>query len=127
MTVPGVGPVTALRFVATLDQVDRFGDAHRVASYLGLAPGESSSSERKQRTGITKAGPAALRQTLQQAAWCARRCKRRDPLHTWVDEVEKRRGKHVAVTALARKLAGILFAIWRDGSVYDPARGAQAA
>jgi hypothetical protein len=41
----------------------------------------------------------------------------------WSHEVEKRRGKRVAAVALARKLAGILFAIWRDGAIYDPGRG----
>jgi transposase len=122
MTVPGVGPATALRFVAALDEVSRFPGAHAVESYLGLVPGEDSSAERKRRTSITKAGPTALRWCLVQAAWAARRTRRRDPMHRWVDEVEKRRGKRVAVLALARKLAGILFALWRDGTVYEPRR-----
>jgi transposase len=122
MTVPGVGPATAIRFVAALDEISRFPSAHTVESYLGLVPGEDSSSERKRRTSITKAGPTALRWCLVQAAWAARRTRRKDPMHRWVDEVEKRRGKRVAVLALARKLAGILFAIWRDGTVYEPRR-----
>ena len=122
MTAPGVGPATAVRFVAALDEISRFSGAHAVESYLGLVPGEDSSSERKRRTSITKAGPTALRWCLVQAAWAARRTRRRDPMHHWVDEVEKRRGKRVAVLALARKLAGILFAIWRDGTVYEPRR-----
>jgi len=122
MTVPGVGPSTSVRFVAALDDISRFGGAHAVESYLGLVPGEDSSAERKRRTTITKAGPSALRWCLVQAAWAARRTRRKDPMHRWVDEVEKRRGKRVAVLALARKLAGILFAIWRDGTVYDPHR-----
>ena len=71
MTVPGVGPVTAIRFVAALDEVGRFANAHQVESYLGLVPGESSSSERQQRLSITKAGPTALRWVLVQAAWVA--------------------------------------------------------
>ena len=120
MTVPGVGWVTALRFVATLDEIGRFADAHRVESYLGLVPGERSSSERQQRTGITKAGSPTMRWLLVQAAWAARRVRRKDALHLWAEQVEQRRGKKVAVTALARKLAGILFAIWRDGTVYQP-------
>jgi transposase len=122
MTAPGVGPATAVRFVAALDQISRFPGAHAVESYLGLVPGEDSSAERKRRTSITKAGPTALRWCLVQAAWAARRTRQRDPMHHWVDEVEKRRGKRVAVLALARKLAGILFAIWRDGTVYEPRR-----
>lgn len=96
--------------------------AHTAESYLGLVPGEDSSAERKRRTSITKAGPTELRWCLVQAAWAARRARRRDPMQRWADEVEKRRGKRVAVLALACKLAGILYAIWRDGTEYEPGR-----
>jgi transposase len=126
MTVPGVGPVTALRFVAALDEIGRFPDAHKVEAYLGLTPGERSSSDRQQRTSITKAGSPALRRTLVQAAWAARRCRQAHPMIAWVTEVEKRRGKRVAIIALARKMVGILYAIWRDGTTYDRSRGASA-
>jgi transposase len=118
--VPGVGPVTAIRFVAALDESKRFTTVAQVQSYLGLTPGENSSSDRKRRTGITKAGPPAVRAALVQAAWAARRSRDRHPMVTWSLEVEKRRGKHVAILALARKLSTILFAIWRDGTFYDP-------
>lgn len=128
MTVPGVGPLTAVRFVAALDEVGRFENAHQVESYLGLVPGESSSSERQQRLSITKAGPTALRWVLVQAAWALRtRCRRVEaiPLQLWALRVEQRRGKRTATIALARKLAGILYAIWRDGTVYEGSRGAK--
>lgn len=128
MTVPGVGPVTSIRFVAALDDVGRFANAHQVESYLGLVPGESSSSERQQKLSITKAGPTALRWVLVQAAWVLRtRCKQpaAAPLQLWAHRVELRRGKRIATVALARKLAGILYAIWRDGTEYDGARGAK--
>ena len=128
MTVPGVGPLTALRFVAALDDVARFESAHQVESYLGLVPGESSSSERQQRLSITKAGPRALRWVLVQAAWALHlRCRRPEaiPLQLWAHRIEQRRGRRTAIIALARKLAGILFALWRDGSVYEGSRGAK--
>ena len=96
--------------------------AHAVESYLGLVPGEHSSAERQRRTGITKAGPTALRWCLVQAAWAARRARRKDPMQRWADQIEQRRGTRVAVLALARKLAGILYALWRDGAVYEPRR-----
>jgi transposase len=124
MTVPGVGPVTSLRFVAALDDVTRFKSAHDVSAYLGLTPGEHSSSERKQRTSITKAGSPQVRWALTQAAWAARNSRGEHPMLAWALEVEKRRGKRVATIALARKLAGILFAMWRDGTSYDPRKGA---
>ena len=60
-TVPGVGPVTAAAFVATLDDVSRFRDAHQVEAYLGLIPSEWSSSETQRRGHITKAGNGRLR------------------------------------------------------------------
>jgi transposase len=124
MTVPGVGPVTALRFVAAIDENKRFSSAHAVESYLGLVPGEHSSSGRQERLSITKAGSASVRWVLVQAAWSMRRTRPADPAVLWATEVERRRGRRVAIVALARKLAGILYAIWRDGTVYDAARGA---
>lgn len=124
MTIPGVGPVTAVRFVAAVDRVDRFASAHAVQSYLGLTPGENSSSERKQATGITKAGPAAVRRTLIQSAWAAWRCRPADPMVLWAQQIAKRRGKHIAIVALARKISGIMFALWRDQTTYRAARGA---
>jgi transposase len=120
MTVPGVGPVTSIRFAAALDDCSRFATAHAVQGYLGLTPGENSSSQRQQRTGITKAGPAAVRRVLVQAAWNFRRTRPRDPISLWASEIEKRRGRFVATVAVARKLAGVLYAIWRDGSTYEP-------
>lgn len=127
MSVPGVGPVTAVRFVAAVDQVSRFRSAHALQSYAGLTPGERSSGNQKRRTGITKAGAPALRRALVQAAWCAIRSKkhRNDPMIQWALRLKERRGSRIAVVALARKLSGILFAIWRDGGRYDASRGAQ--
>lgn len=120
MTVPGVGPVTAVRFAAAIDKVERFDRASAVQSYLGLVPGESSSSEKRRITSITKAGSCQVRWALVQAAWSARRWRKQDPMVRWALDVEARRGRHVAIVALARKMAGILYAVWRDGTDYDP-------
>jgi transposase len=125
MSMPGVGPVTAVRFLASIDDSARFGSGHRVASYLGLTPGENSSSERQRRTGITKAGPRAVRTALIQAAWSAYRTRPTDPMVRWAKRIEERRGKFIAIVALARKMAGILFAMWRDSASYNPLRSAQ--
>jgi transposase len=124
MTVPGVGPVTAVRYAAAIDDVSRFPSAAPLHSYLGLVPGESSSSDRRRLTSITKAGAVQVRWALIQAAWSARRWRKNDPMVRWALEVERRRGRHVAVVALARKIAGIMYAIWRDQTEYDPTRGA---
>jgi transposase len=119
-SVPGVGPVTSMRFVGAIDDVSRFADAHAVESFLGLTPGENSSSQRQQRTGITKAGPATVRRALVQAAWNLRRSRPLDPISRWATQIEQRRGKFIATVAVARKLAGVLYALWRDESRYEP-------
>ena len=126
MTVPGVGPVTAVRFRAALDDVSRFDSAHGVQSYLGLTPGECSSSDRQRRTGITKAGPSAPRRLLIQSAWAAWRYYPNEPMVTWARRIAERRSKFVAIVALARKMAGVLFALWRDGTTYQSERSAAA-
>ena len=126
MTVPGVGPVTAVRFVAAIDDPTRFTGAHAVEAYVGLVAGQRSSGDRTRHLGITKAGSRALRWCLVQAAHCAKRTLPAGPLRDWVEGVERRRGRQVAVVALARKLTGILYALWRDTSVYDPLRATAA-
>lgn len=121
-TVPGVGPVTAATFVATLDDVTRFGNAGQVAAYLGLVPSERSSGERQRRGAITKTGDRRTRWVLTQAAWTVWRMRggTAEPLRVWARRIAARRGTHVAVVALARRLARILYALWRDGAEYDP-------
>jgi transposase len=123
MTVPGVGPVTAVAFVATVDRVTRFRNAHQLESYLGLVPREWSSSETQRKGSITKAGNTRMRWLLVEAAWCILRRKKKPEtvrLRDWADGIALRRGSHVAAVALARRLAGILYAMWRDQTEYDP-------
>ena len=122
MSAPGVGPISALRFWAALDDIGRFPSAHAVESYLGLTPGENSSSERKRKTSITKAGAPHVRRTLTQACWSAMRHRPNDPLVLWTKQVADRRGKAIAIIAMTRKLSGILYALWRDGTRYNPQR-----
>lgn len=120
MTMPGVGPVTAVSFVAAIDTVSRFQHAYQLTSYLGVTPGENSSSQRERRTGITKAGPSSVRRNLIQAAWVAFRFRPHDPMVRWATAIRERRGKFIAVVALARKMASVMFALWRDSTNYNP-------
>ena len=124
MTVPGVGAVTATRFYAAVDEVGRFDDAHELESYFGLTPGENVTGFKGHRTGLTKAGQIKVRWTLVQSAWTAMRTRPNDPMVIWANQVAARRRRHIAAVALARKMAGILYAMWRDGKPYDPTRGA---
>lgn len=124
MTVPGVGPVTALAFVAAIDDVSRFPHAYRLTSYLGLTPGEDSSSMRERRTSITKAGATSVRRVLIQAAWSAYWSRPDEPMVRWAKQIADRRGKFIAIVALARKMAGILYALWRDQTSYRAEKAA---
>lgn len=119
-SVPGVGPIVGLTYRATLDTVARFPSAGHVSSCLGLVPCEDSSGERRQRGHITKTGPSEARSMLIQAAWTCWRSRRvrTTALRTWADALAARRGKRIAVVALARRLSRILFAIWRDGTTF---------
>lgn len=121
-TVPGVGPVTAMTFKAVIDRVDRFGRAHELESYLGLVPGERSSGEKRQRGHLTKRGNTRARWLLVEAAWTMFRGKApgTQALSAWGQRIAARRGKRIAVVALARRMAGILFALWRDQTDFDP-------
>jgi transposase len=123
-SVPSIGPITAAAFVTTLDDAQRFRHAHQVEAYLGLVPREFSSGESQRRGPIPKVGPGRARWLLIQAAISIlrRRPPEAEALRTWALRIAARRGKHIAVVALARRLAGILYALLRDGSVFRASR-----
>lgn len=124
VTMPQIGPVTATGVVATLDTVTRFRSAHQVEAYVGLVPSEQSSGERRHRGAITKTGNARVRWLLIEAAWRVLHSRHEGlaRLRDWARGVAARRGKRVAVVALARRILGVLFAMWRDQVPYDPAK-----
>lgn len=123
-TVPGVATVVSLTFRAFVDRIDRFARAAQVSAAIGLVPREASSAERRHRGHISKAGPRELRSLLVQAAWACWRS--RSPasaaLRAWADQLAARRGKRIAVVALARRLSRILYAMWRDETEFGAAR-----
>lgn len=128
-TTPTIGPITALAFVAALDEVTRFPSAHQVEAYLGLVPSEYSSGDRRLRGRITKRGDVRTRWLLVEAGWRVLRSVNPDVamLKAWGEQVARRRGKRIAAVALARRLAGILYAMWRDGEEYHPRRTSAVA
>jgi transposase len=119
-----VGPIVALTFRAFVDDVHRFAHAGQVSAAIGLVPWEDSSAERQHRGHISKAGPSELRSLLVQAAWVHWRVARGTPLVHWVEQLAARKGRRIAVVALARRLSRILFALWRDESVFRTSRRA---
>jgi transposase len=127
LTVPGVGLIVALTFRTQLDTIDRFTHAGQVSAALGLVPREDSSAERRHQGHITKAGPRELRSLLVQAAWACWRSKQSAVLRAWADQLAARRGRRIAVVALARRLSRILYALWRDESTFERSKLAAAA
>ena len=118
-SVPGIGVIVATTFRAFVDRHERFAHAGQVSAAIGLVPREDSSAERRHRGHITKAGPRELRSLLIQAAWVCWRHPSSATWKAWVDRLAARRGRRIAVVALARRLSRILYAIWRDGSSFD--------
>jgi transposase len=123
MTVPNVNVIVAAVFVSVIDEAHRFANAHQVGAYLGLVPSERSTGEHRRLGSITKHGNSYARAMLVQASWSFLRMRDSDDqLHQWAKAVASRRGRCVAVVAMARRLAGVLWAMWRNDTPYDPAR-----
>jgi transposase len=119
-TAPSVGPVTAAAFSSTVDDAHRFKSAHQVEAYFGLTPSEWSSGEKQCKGHITKAGNNRMRRLLVQVAVSILRLRspRTEALRKWATGIAARRGKKIAIVALARRMAGVLFAMMRDRTCY---------
>ncbi|EIM31036.1 IS110 family RNA-guided transposase [Microvirga lotononidis] len=127
MTVPGVGPVVSLAFVATIDTPARFRRSKAVGPALGLTPVLDQSGESRRVGRISLCGDAMLRTLLFEAAQIIlTRASRWSWLKAWAMKVAQRRGRGKAVIALARRLATILHRIWCDGTEFRWTREAQA-
>ena len=96
-----------------------------MASYLGLVPGENTTGFRTKRTRLTRAGAPQVRWALGQAAWSLYIRRKTDPMVLWAKQIAARRGSQVAIMALARKLAHVLYALWKHEVSYDPSRAAR--
>ena len=115
MSVPGVGPITALAFRATIDRPDRFRHSRDVGAHLGLTPSRYQSGETDIQGRISRCGDEIARTALYEAAHCLLvRSKKWSSLRAWGMSVAKRRGMARARVAVARKLAVILYSMWRD-------------
>jgi transposase len=118
-TIPGIGARSAEALLAYADELERFGNRKRFASYFGLTPREDSSGERVRRGRISKQGPGVVRWVLVEAAQCAlRRCPGLRAYAQRIARGRKDRWKK-AVVATARKLTAISFGMLRTGEVFD--------
>ena len=124
--VPGVGALTALTFVLTLESPGRFHKSREVGSYLGLKPKLSQSGQSSPQLGISKAGDCYLRKLLVGSAQYILGPFGPDTdLRRWGVELSKRgagNAKKRAVVAVARKLSVLLHRLWADQSYYEPLR-----
>src|SRR6478736_5286312 len=119
MTVPGVGPIVALTFRATVDQAQRFARSKTVGAHFGLAPRRFQSGERDYDGGVSKCGDAMMRTALYEAAQVLlTRTRTWSWLKAWGMQVARRRGAKKAIVALARRLAIVMHRMWVDGTEF---------
>ena len=128
MTVPGVGAVVALTYIATVEDPARFRKSRSVGAILGLVPRKYQSGETDRNGRITKTGDAEARSALFEAAHVMlHRVKRWSGLKAWATRVAKRQGNKRATVALARKMAVVMHRMWVDGSKFRPGKSEVAA
>ena len=117
MTVPGVGPVVALTYRASVDQPHRFVHSRAVGAHAGLTPKRHQSGEIDYDGAVSKCGDPMLRTMLYEAAQSMlTHSQKWSWLKAWAMRVAQRRGVRRAIVALARRLAVILHRMWIDGT-----------
>lgn len=120
MTVPGVGPLTALAFKTAIDRPERFRRSKDVGAALGLTPRKYASGEIDYDGRITKCGDAVARSHLYEAAKVLMsRTVKWSALKAWGMRLARRSSKKNACTAVARKLAVIMHRMWLDGTDFQ--------
>src|SRR5436305_7844058 len=128
MTVPGVGPVVALTYRATVDVPARFKNSKAVGAVFGLTPAKDQSGERDRTGAISKCGDEMMRVMLYEAAQIMLvRSTRWSWLKAWAMKIARHRGMKKAIVALARRLAVIMHRIWVDGTEFRWTREVTAA
>jgi transposase len=128
MTVPGVGPVVALTYRATVDAPGRFRNSKAVGAVFGLTPSRHQSGESDRMGGISKCGDAMLRTVLFEAAQVMLvRSTKWSWLKAWAMKIARHRGMKKAIVALARRLAVIMHRMWVDGTEFRWTREVVAA
>jgi transposase len=118
MTTPGVGPVVALTYRATVDVPARFRKSKAVGAVFGLTCSKYQSGEIDRNGRISRCGDEMMRVMLYEAAQSMLRSKKWSWLKAWAVQIAKRRGMKKAIVALARRLAVIMHRIWVDGTEF---------
>ena len=123
MTTPGVGPVVALTYRATVDVPARFRKSKSVGAVFGLTCSKYQSGEIDRNGRISRCGDEMMRVMLYEAAQSMLRSKKWSWLKAWAMQIARRRGMKKAIVALARRLAVIMHRIWVDGTEFRWTRG----
>ncbi len=118
MTTPGVGPVVALTYRATVDVPARFRKSKAVGAVFGLTCSKYQSGEIDRSGRISRCGDEMMRVMLYEAAQSMLRSKKWSWLKAWAMQIARRRGMKKAIVALARRLAVIMHRIWVDGTEF---------
>ena len=119
--MPGFGPVVTLGVLSSVDDVKRFKRPGDLASYAGLIPSSRDSGEVQRRGGITRQGRSLLRHLMVQAGWAALRSRDLTPsLQRWARRLIVKKGRKVAVVALARRLLILAHKLWKNGEISNP-------
>jgi len=118
MTTPGVGPVVALTYRATVDVPARFRKSKAVGAVFGLTCAKYQSGEVDRNGRISRCGDEMMRVMLYEAAQSMLRSKKWSWLKAWAMQIARRRGMKKAIVALARRLAVIMHRIWVDGTEF---------
>ena len=128
MTIPGVGPVVALTYRATIDVPARFRNSKAVGAVFGLTPSKYQSGESDRTGGISRCGDEMMRAMLYEAAQILLvRSVKWSWLKAWAMKIARHRGLKKAIVALARRLAVIMHRIWVDCTEFRWEREAAAA
>lgn len=119
MSVPGVGPVVALAYQATIDTPARFRSSKAVGAVLGLTPVQHQSGETNRIGKISRCGDGMMRTLLYEAAQVLLTGHSKwSWLKAWAIKIAQHRGLKKAIVALARRLAVILHRLWSDGTEF---------
>jgi transposase len=118
MTTPGVGPVVALTYRATVDVPARFRKSKSVGAVFGLTCSKYQSGEIDRNGRISRCGDEMMRVMLYEAAQSMLHSKKWSWLKAWALQIARRRGMKKAIVALARRLAVIMHRIWIDGTEF---------
>ena len=117
MTIPGIGEISAMMVLAEIGDLSRFANKEALCSYAGLVPRVRESAGKAARSGITRQGSSYLRWMMVEAAQVATRCS--PAARRYYERLLRKKHKHVARVALARKLLIAVYALLHDGVIFD--------